>query len=529
MLEARGVCKSYGDLRANDNIHLVVRAGEKHALIGENGAGKSTLVNIIYGAAQADSGEIRWRGEPASINSPQAARKLGVGVIFQHFALFESMTVAENIRLGLDARAYQTSGDESEMRRLSGKYRLHINPARRIAELSVGEKQRVEILRCLLQEPQLLILDEPTSVLTPAEARALFELLEQLADEGRGVLFISHKLHEVEALCDKATVLRGGRSVFECKVADTNRDELIRKMVGVGDEEDGDSPRLPSFPRRRESLRTPGAQEIPACAGMTGESAEVTERKDDVLFQLRDVDLPAQNVGGDRLRVGELALKKGVITGVAGIAGNGQDELLNVVSGERIAPCANVVFNKQQIGEWGVAQRVAAGVLTIPTERHGRAAVGEMTLAENALFCRSDSDTLLQNGIINLRAAAESARAIINRFEVAAEGARAAAASLSGGNLQKFIVGRALMQNPPVLAAANPTWGVDVRAAAFIHRQITKLRDNGAAVLIISEDLDELFSLCDEIAVINRGMLSAATLVSQTGLEDVGRKMAEAA
>ena len=202
---------------------------------------------------------------------------------------------------------------------------------------------------------------------------------------------------------------------------------------------------------------------------------------------------------------------------------------MNVVSGERIAPRANVVFNKQQIGEWGVAQRVAAGVLTIPTERHGRAAVGEMTLAENALFCRSDSDTLLQNGIINLRAAAESARAVINRFEVAAEGARAAAASLSGGNLQKFIVGRALMQNPPVLAAANPTWGVDVRAAAFIHRQITKLRDNGAAVLIISEDLDELFSLCDEIAVINRGMLSAATLVSQTGLEDVGRKMAEAA
>ena len=202
---------------------------------------------------------------------------------------------------------------------------------------------------------------------------------------------------------------------------------------------------------------------------------------------------------------------------------------MNVVSGERIAPCANVVFNKQQIGEWGVAQRVAAGVLTIPTERHGRAAVGEMTLAENALFCRSDSDTLLQNGIINLRAAAESARAIVSRFEVAAEGARAAAASLSGGNLQKFIVGRALMQNPPVLAAANPTWGVDVRAAAFIHREITKLRDNGAAVLIISEDLDELFSLCDEIAVINRGMLSAATPVAQTGLEDVGRKMAEAA
>ena len=499
MLEARGVCKSYGDLRANDNIHLVVRAGEKHALIGENGAGKSTLVNIIYGAAQADSGEIRWRGEPASINSPQAARKLGVGVIFQHFALFESMTVAENIRLGLDARAYQTSGDESEMRRLSGKYRLHINPARRIAELSVGEKQRVEILRCLLQEPQLLILDEPTSVLTPAEARALFELLEQLADEGRGVLFISHKLHEVEALCDKATVLRGGRSVFECKVADTNRDELIRKMVGVSD------------------VGSPLPAPLPKGEG------------EEVVFQLRDVDLPAQNVGGDRLRVGELALKKGVITGVAGIAGNGQDELLNVVSGERIAPCANVVFNKQQIGEWGVAQRVAAGVLTIPTERHGRAAVGEMTLAENALFCRSDSDTLLQNGIINLRAAAESARAIINRFEVAAEGARAAAASLSGGNLQKFIVGRALMQNPPVLAAANPTWGVDVRAAAFIHRQITKLRDNGAAVLIISEDLDELFSLCDEIAVINRGMLSAATLVSQTGLEDVGRKMAEAA
>ena len=479
LLEARGICKCYGDLRANDNIHLAVRGGEKHALIGENGAGKSTLVNILFGAVRADSGAIFWRGKPAHIHNPQMARKLGIGVVFQHFALFDSMSVAENIRLGLTADDYDKLGGEDTMRDISEKYRLHINPARRAGDLSAGEKQRVEILRSLLQSPQLLILDEPTSVLTPAETRALFVLLEQLASEGRGILFISHKLHEVESLCDDATVLRGGKLVFQCQIADSSREELIGKMIGSDEVIDG--------------------------GDFVMDNADVGGRRE--VLSLRGLIINNENAGGaNLLRVDEMVLCSGTISGVAGIAGNGQDELLDVISGEQLAPHNSIVFDDKHIGGWNVARRVAAGILTVPTERCGRAAVGELPLAENVLLCRRD---IARRGFIDIAAAAAFARAIIRRFEVAAENEYAKAQSLSGGNLQKFIVGRALMQQPPVLAAANPTWGVDVRAAAFIHKQLRQLRDSGAAILIISEDVDELLSLCDSIGVINGGVLSA--------------------
>ncbi len=495
LLEADGICKSYGSLRANDDIRLVVRAGGKHALIGENGAGKSTLVGILYGAVRADGGTIKWRGKPVVMDNPQTARKLGIGVVFQHFALFESMTVAENIRLGLSAGDYHTRGSMDAMRRLSEKYQLQIDPARRAADLSAGEKQRVEILRSLLQEPQLLILDEPTSVLTPAETRALFVLLEKLADEGRGILFISHKLREVESLCDDATVLRGGRTVFQCRIAESSREELIGKMIGGGEVNDGGG-----LTKDKQA-----GQEVLCVRGLA-------EKGED---------------GGGGLFVDDMTLKSGVISGIAGIAGNGQDKLLDVISGEQQTAAGNVIFCGDAIGDWLPARRIAAGVLTVPTERCGRAAVGELPLAENVLLCRSDAETIVRRGVINPKAAAESARAVIRRFEVAAESENAIANSLSGGNLQKFIVGRALMQKPPFLAAANPTWGVDVRAAAFIHRQLRQLRDDGAAILIISEDVDELLSLCDEISVISGGRLAAAMPSSAIGREDIGRQMTE--
>ncbi len=536
LLEARGICKSYGALRANDGVDLRVRAGGRHALIGENGAGKSTLVNILYGAVQADAGSLKWRGESVRINSPQAARKLGVGIIFQHFALFESMSVAENIRLGL-----RRETENAEMLRLSEKYGLRIDPAKCVGDLSVGEKQRVEILRSLLQEPRLLILDEPTSVLTPAESRALFVLLRRLADEGRGILFISHKLREVEELCEEATVLRGGRTVFHGLLAETTRKELIRKMIGAPpppppSEMEGGKPDNPSpifdgggNPESKKQINSPPIFD-------RGENPESKKQINpppifdggggggDAILCVKDLHL--QNAeGGMTLRVPQLQLKKGVITGVAGIAGNGQDELLNALSGETITPPGSVLFCGEPAGGWGVARRCAAGILTVPTERRGRATVGEMSLAENALLGRAGAGGLRRRGFIFPQQLREEAAGIISRFDVAAAGADAAADSLSGGNLQKYIVGRALMQKPAVLIAANPTWGVDVRAAAFVRREIMRLREGGGAVLVISEDLDELFELCDEIAVINCGALSLARPRANVGAEDVGRQM----
>ena len=478
LLEARGICKSYGDLVANDNINLAVSAGVIHALIGENGAGKSTLVNILYGTVSADAGSFFWRGREVKIDSPQTAREMGIGIVFQHFALFESLTVAENIALGA-----KTDGD---FRALSEKYDISIDPSRRVSDLSAGEKQRVEILRCLLQSPRLLILDEPTSVLTPGEARSLFTLLKRLADEGCGVLFISHKLDEVEALCEDVLVLRGGRTVGQRKMAETDRAELIRMMVGEN---------ISSGLKRAEKFIGPP------------------------LFNL-------ENISTAKLSVPSLQLKPGVITGIAGIAGNGQDALLNMLSGETTTMPANVRFEGKNIGAWGVRRRNAAGILAVPTERHNRAAVNDLSLSENALINRISPSDSLNGGFINTKKLTAFADEIIRRFDVVTKDAQTPASALSGGNLQKYIVGRALIQNPRVLLIANPTWGVDVAAAAFVRREIQNLSDTGCAVLVISEDLDELFFLCDEIAVINKGRLGEVHPIASIGIEDVGRQMA---
>ncbi|MGI9305842.1 MAG: ABC transporter ATP-binding protein [Gammaproteobacteria bacterium] len=495
LLQARAVSKAFGRLQANDRVSLDIRCGSIHALIGENGAGKSTLVSMLCGAAQMDGGELLWRGRPATINTPAAAKRMGIGVVFQHFALVDQLSVAENIALGMDGgTAKQIT---APLLAMADKYGLAVAPLRRVGELSAGEKQRVEILRCLLQKPQLLILDEPTSVLTPAESEGLFALLRTLAAENRGVLFISHKLNEVCELCDTASVLRRGRAVAAgIDPRRTGREQLIRLMLGGEDVQ-------PPPADARDSEATAIAPPVLQVCGLSLPSA-----------------LPKP------LRVNNLSLRAGVITGVAGIAGNGQDALLDCLSGEIPVAEDMILLDGKPVGGWSCRRRARAGILATPTERHGRAAVGELSLADNGLLGMAKAGGRVRCGFVRPKAVHAFAAEVIEAFSVRAESPRMPAASLSGGNLQKFILGRALLQQPRVLLAANPTWGVDVQSASFIRGAIRELRRRGGAALVLSEDLDELLSLCDEIAVINGGVLSPPLRREEATIGEIGARMA---
>ncbi len=490
-LELSGISKRYPAVVANDRIDLTVMPGEIHAVLGENGAGKSTLMKIIYGVVKPDEGTIRWNGESAAIASPARARALGIGMVFQHFSLFDTLTVAENIALALDPHA-AGRGLQARIRDVSQRYGLPLDPRRRVHNMSVGERQRVEIVRCLLQQPQLLIMDEPTSVLTPQAVERLFETLRQLAGEGCSVLYISHKLDEIRSLCHRATVLRAGRVSGECDPRRESTSSLARMMIG------GELP----HPRR----------------------GEATTRGDGAL-DVRGLSLTTDDPFGVSLRDIELSVRGGEIVGIAGVSGNGQKELLAALSGERTVRNANaIVLNSEPAGRLDAAARRALGLAFVPEERLGRGAVPEMSLSENALLTAHRQE-LVRRGFIRFDAARAYAAATIDRFKVKAPGPAAAARSLSGGNLQKYIVGREILQGPRVMIAAQPTWGVDVGASAQIRQALIDLRDQGVAVLVVSEELDELFEICDRICVMARGRLSPATPASETNAEEIGLLM----
>lgn len=489
LLEAHAVCKTFGMLKANDDVSLKLRSGSIHALIGENGAGKSTLVSILCGLVKADSGTLYWRGEPMDKDGA-TVRRTSIGVVFQHFALVEQLTVADNIALGVGKSATQIM---SSLQDIASRYGISISAERQVSELSMGEKQRVEILRCLLQNPQLLILDEPTSVLTPSEVDNLFVLLKQLADEGRGILFISHKLDEVCTLCDTASVLRQGRMVAtEVSPATVGREQLIHLMLGD--------------------------------ATVASAAPSSTESKHPPVLEVCELSLPSSMP--HPLSVQHLSLRPGTIMGIAGISGNGQDALLDCLSGEMQLPPSMLLLDGKPAGDWGCRKRAEHGVLCVPTERNGRAAVGELSLSENGLLGMGKTGGKVHRGFLRSQIMHDFANDIINKFSVRADSPDSMANSLSGGNLQKFIIGRTLAQSPRVLLMANPTWGVDVRAAAFIRAAIGELRDSGGAVLLISEDLDELFEMCDEIAVLNSGVLSQPFPRAQATIDYIGDLMA---
>ena len=488
-LSLSGITKRYPGVVANQDVSLTVAPGEIHAVLGENGAGKSTLMKIIYGSVKPDEGEVVFNGQAVHIRNPQEARALGISMVFQHFSLFDTLTVAENVWLGLDK---SRSLDEvtASIDATAAEYGLDIDPKRPVHTLSVGEMQRVEIIRALLTSPQLLILDEPTSVLTPQAVEKLFVVLKKLASEGCSILYISHKLHEIRELCSACTVLRGGRVTGVCDPRLESNASLSRLMIGA------EPPALPT-----RALRL-------------GE----------VVLQVQDLTVRSDDPFGTHLDRIALTVRAGEVVGIAGVSGNGQGELLFALSGENPrAPAGSIVLRGQDASRLSPGRRRALGLHFVPEERLGRGAVPTLSLAHNLLLTRRDA--VGTGGWLDLRALRTQAEAIIARYNVKANGPGAAAKSLSGGNLQKFIVGREIEARPTLLMVSQPTWGVDVGAAAQIRGEILALRDAGCAVLVVSEELDELFEICDRLHVIAKGRLSPSVDRAKASIEQIGEWM----
>ena len=493
LLALKGIVKRFPGCLANDRVDFEVLPGEIHALLGENGAGKSTLVKIIYGVLHPDAGEIRWQGRPVRIPSPNFARRLGIGMVFQHFSLFEALTVAENIALAVDDPALRRRL-KPRIVEVSEAYGLPLDPDRSVHDLSVGERQRIEIVRCLLQNPKLLIMDEPTSVLTPQEVAKLFTTLRRLAKEGCSILYISHKLEEIKALCDRATIMRMGRVVAECDPRRETAQHLAELMIGT-------ELKSPRHGRRAEEAGAPR-------------------------LTVQGLQLASQQQFGTDLKDISFAVAGGEILGIGGIAGNGQNELMAALSGEALADRPEaVLIDGRPVGRLGPGQRRSLGAAFVPEERNDHGAVRGMSLTENAFLSGYRPLGLARRGLIDTKRSLGYAREVIQDFDVRTPGPASEARSLSGGNLQKFIVGREILQRPGVLVVAQPTWGVDAGAASAVHQALLDLAANGAAVVIISQDLDEIFGLCDRIAVIAAGRLSPARPAGQFSIEEIGLLM----
>lgn len=495
LLELRGISKRYPGTLANDAVDLRIMPGERHALLGENGAGKSTLVKCIYGVVRPDAGTILWRGQPVRVSSPSEAQRLGIGMVFQHFSLFETLTVAQNIALSLRHAGGLRQLSE-HIAEVSREYHLSVRPDQPVHSLSVGERQRVEIVRCLLQDPQLLIMDEPTSVLTPGEVDLLFETLRQFTQGGRSILYISHKLEEVRALCTAATVLRAARQVGCCDPRTESAHELARMMMG-------------SEPPVLKARATPADGAGRVCLRLDG----LTCRPADPF--------------GTALEGLNLAVHEGEIVGIAGVAGNGQQELLAALSGERQGlPAEMIQLDGRPVGGLSPAGRRALGLGFAPAERLGRGTVPEMSLVDNTCLTAYQSG-LVHHGFVRGAAVRKMAGEICEAYRVVASSMDAEARSLSGGNLQKFVMGREIHQAPRMLIAANPTWGVDVGAATAIRQALMDLASaRRTGVLLVSEDLHELFEICDRIAVLYEGRLSAVVAVRDADSDEIGRWMA---
>src|SRR5438270_13949833 len=487
-----GLTKRYGDFLANDRVDIEIWPRQIHALLGENGAGKSTLVKTIYGLIQPSEGEMLWQGKRMILSGPSEARSRGIGMVFQHFSLFDNLTVAENVALGLDGK--ESFKDMSaRLEEVSKVYGLPLDPKREVWQLSVGERQRIEIVRALMQDPQFLILDEPTAVLTPQEADQLFVVLERLKAEGRAILYISHKLEEVKRLCDTATILRGGRKVETCNPRLETAASLARMMVG------GE------------------IKEVKAAAGRQTTIPRLV---------VNDLSLAPDEAHGVRLEHISFELKGGEILGIAGVAGNGQDELFAALSGERLSKDpGTVAIEGIAAGHLSITKRRKLGAAFLPEERLAHGTAPLMRLSDNALLTGHAASGMVTHGFIDTAAMLKTVDQATETFDVRKAKRDPEAASLSGGNLQKFIVGREILRNPAVLVVSQPTWGVDAGAAAVIRQALLDLAASGAAVLVTSQDLDELAEITDRIAVMFHGHLSEPLPTAQASREKLGLLM----
>ena len=492
VLRLSRITKRFGALVANDAISLAVAAGEIVGLLGENGAGKTTLMSILFGHYVADEGEISVRGEPLTPGSPNAAIAAGIGMVHQHFTLADNLTVLDNIILGAEPLWQIKSGRGAARARilaLAGDYGLEVNPDAVVASLTVGERQRVEILKALYREARILILDEPTAVLTPQESASLFATLKRFVAHGLSVIFISHKLNEILAACERVYVLRSGRLVAERPVAGTSRSELAELMVGR------------PLPQPKVEPQEPGA----------------------VVLALRDI---SANRGAHWLRNVGLELRAGEILGIAGVSGNGQTLLADVISGTLAPVSGTVAVAGAEIAAPSPRRMVAEGIGRIPEDRHSEGLIGDMSITENVISEGYDAAPFSRHGLIDWRAAQAAAEQAVAAYQVKCQGLDGPVRLLSGGNMQKLILGRVMARGPRVVMANQPTRGLDVGAVAYVHEELLAARAKGAGILLISEDLEEMLSLSDRIAVIYRGHLSAPQPRAGLSIAALGLMMA---
>ncbi len=494
----RGITKRFPGVVANDGVDFEAAVGEVHALLGENGAGKSTLSNILTGLYRPDEGEILLYGRRVEFQSPRDALDAGIGMVHQHFRLVEPFTVAENVILGDhrgEGRSFRLRRRAIERRvgEISRRYGLHVDPRARIWQLSVGEQQRVEILKALYREARILILDEPTAVLTPQEAEALFATLREMAAEGRTVIFISHKLHEVKAVADRVTVLRGGRSIATVQGAEATPRSLAALMVG----------REVAGPERVESARSVG----------------------DIVLELEDVWVTGDR-GADAVCGVSLAVRTGEIVAIAGVAGNGQRELAEAVAGIRPPARGSVRVLGRAIRAGDPRSAIRAGVGYVPEDRLGTGLAPSLSIASNLALKAYREPHVSRGPLLRLRAIRDRALELIARYRIAAPGPNAQARQLSGGNLQKVVLAREFSGRPRLLVAAAPTRGLDVGAIETVHAYLRDAAANGVGVLLISEDLDEILALADRVAVLYEGRLLGEFAAAEADLEEIGLAMA---
>lgn len=497
-LRMTGITKYFPGVVANDGVTFEVEEGEIHALVGENGAGKSTLMKILYGMEKPDSGQIILHNRPVTIPNPQAAIRLGIDMVHQHFELVPSMTVAENVTLGYEPRQgpfIDRAAMVARVRDLSERFGLHVNPNATVAGLSVGVQQRVEILKLLYRDARLLILDEPSAVLTPQEVEELFAVLHRLIQEGRTAIFITHKLREVMAICQRATVLRRGRVVGTVNVADVQPETIAQMMVG----------------RDLETIRRPAAG--------TGAASR------SVRLAVRDVHV-ADDRGLPALRGMSFEVCAGEILGVAGVEGNGQQELIETLVGLRFPARGDIVLGGDSVTRERNRQRRARGLAVIPEDRTHQGLSPLSTLTENIISTRYYHPPFSQIGVLALGRMRHFAQQAIQQYDIRVRGPNVRVRTLSGGNAQKVVIARELAETPQVIIAAQPTRGLDVGAAQAVHRELLRLRGAGAAVLLVSADLDELLAIADRFVVIFEGRLVGALTPAEATRERLGILMA---